>query len=93
MLTYKRYQALHAIHIRVPGEPGNEARLVSYPLSHTSYSKDGGGRHFLIIISDGLQQTLGRVVQSHPHVTVPLSVSGPQHHHLHNADTVYTTVL
>jgi len=26
MLTYERYQALHAIHIRVPGEPGNEAR-------------------------------------------------------------------
>ena len=25
MLTYKRYQALRAIHIRVPGEPGNEA--------------------------------------------------------------------
>jgi len=26
MLTYERYQALHAIHIRVPGEPGNEAK-------------------------------------------------------------------
>jgi len=25
MLTYERYQALHVIHIRVPGEPGNEA--------------------------------------------------------------------
>ena len=25
MLTYKRYQTLRAIHIRVPGEPGNEA--------------------------------------------------------------------
>ena len=25
MLTYERYQALHAIQIRVPGEPGNEA--------------------------------------------------------------------
>ena len=25
MLTYKRYQALRAIHIRVLGEPGNEA--------------------------------------------------------------------
>ena len=24
MLMYKRYQALHVIHIRVPGEPGNE---------------------------------------------------------------------
>ena len=27
MLTYERYQALHAIQIRVPGEPGNEAIL------------------------------------------------------------------
>jgi len=26
MLTYERYQALCAINIRVPGEPGNEAR-------------------------------------------------------------------
>jgi len=26
MLAYEKYQALHAIHIRVPGEPGNEAR-------------------------------------------------------------------
>ena len=26
MLTYERYQALRAINIRVPGEPGNEAR-------------------------------------------------------------------
>ena len=25
MLTYERYQALRAINIRVPGEPGNEA--------------------------------------------------------------------
>ena len=25
MLMYKRYQALRAIHIHVPGEPGNEA--------------------------------------------------------------------
>ena len=25
MLTYERYQALHVIHIRIPGEPGNEA--------------------------------------------------------------------
>ena len=25
MLTYERYQALRAIYIRVPGEPGNEA--------------------------------------------------------------------
>jgi len=28
MLTYERYQALRAIHIRVPGEPGNEAKLL-----------------------------------------------------------------
>jgi len=27
MLTYERYQALRAINIRVPGEPGNEATL------------------------------------------------------------------
>ena len=27
MLTYERYQALRAINIRVPGEPGNEASL------------------------------------------------------------------
>ena len=26
MLTYERYQALRAINIRVPGEPGNEAK-------------------------------------------------------------------
>ena len=38
MLTYKRYQALCAIHIHVPGEPGNEAMpavllqtIVSFP--------------------------------------------------------------
>ena len=38
MLTYKRYQALRAIHIHVPGEPGNEAMpavllqtIVSFP--------------------------------------------------------------
>ena len=29
MLTYERYQALHAIHIRVMGEPGNEAMGIS----------------------------------------------------------------
>ena len=29
MLTYERYQALHVIHIRVPGEPGNEAKSKS----------------------------------------------------------------
>ena len=29
MLTYERYQALHAINIRVPGEPGNEAKFKS----------------------------------------------------------------
>ena len=41
MLTYERYQALRAINIRVPGEPGNEARtglwtglLASFPGSH-----------------------------------------------------------
>jgi len=28
MLTCERYQALHAIHIHVPGEPGNEAILL-----------------------------------------------------------------
>ena len=28
MLTVKRYQALRAIHIRIPGEPGNEAILI-----------------------------------------------------------------
>ena len=28
MLTYKRYQALRVIHIRIPGEPGNEASTV-----------------------------------------------------------------
>ena len=33
MLTYERYQALHAIHIRVPGEPGNEASNL-YVISH-----------------------------------------------------------
>ena len=27
MLTYERYQALRAINIRVPGEPGNEASM------------------------------------------------------------------
>ena len=27
MLTYERYQALRAINIRVPGEPGNEASV------------------------------------------------------------------
>ena len=27
MLTYERYQALRAIYIRVPGEPGNEATV------------------------------------------------------------------
>ena len=33
MLTYERYQALHAIHIRVPGEPGNEAKNYDICLS------------------------------------------------------------
>ena len=28
MLTYERYQALRAINIRVPGEPGNEVNKV-----------------------------------------------------------------
>ena len=32
MLTYERYQALHTIHIRVPGEPGNEAMAKRYKL-------------------------------------------------------------
>ena len=66
---------------------------VSYPLSHTSHSKYGGWRHFVFIVSDGLQQTLGRVVQSHLHVTVPLSVSCPQHYHLHNRNTLYHTLV
>ena len=30
MLTYERYQALRAIYICVPGEPGNEASLRPY---------------------------------------------------------------
>ena len=29
MLMWKRYQALRAIHIRVPGEPGNKANITS----------------------------------------------------------------
>jgi len=37
MLTYKRYQDLHAIHIHVPGEPGNEAIAVCCNLVHVSY--------------------------------------------------------
>ena len=36
MLTYERYQALHAIHIRVPGEPGNEATVSVLLLSTMS---------------------------------------------------------
>ena len=66
---------------------------VSYPLSHTSHSKYGGWRHFVFIVSDGLQQTLGRVIQSHLHVTVPLSVSCPQHNHLHNRNTLYHSLV
>ena len=48
MLTYERYQALRAIYIRVPGEPGNEAseyvdqiqynRLVPRPDSFQFYT-------------------------------------------------------
>ena len=34
MLTYERYQALRAINIHVPGEPGNEASLALYPGYH-----------------------------------------------------------
>ena len=30
MVTYERYQALHTIHIHVPGEPGNEANMPCY---------------------------------------------------------------
>ena len=35
MLTYERYQALHAINIRIPREPGNEARRVEVVLLNT----------------------------------------------------------
>ena len=35
MLTYKRYQSLHAIHIRIPGEPGNKATLAQQWLGLT----------------------------------------------------------
>ena len=39
MLTYKRYQALRAIHIRVPGEPGNEANYTcAFPGSFPDYT-------------------------------------------------------
>jgi len=31
MLTYERYQALRVINIRVPGEPGNEAKIHVHP--------------------------------------------------------------
>ena len=47
MLTYERYQALRAINIRVPGEPGNEATfldLVSGRSSnwHSAHARVGG---------------------------------------------------
>ena len=41
MLTYKRYQALHAIHIRVPGEPGNEATISRVHLSCSKINDRG----------------------------------------------------
>ena len=37
MFTYERYQALHAIHIHIPGEPGNEARLFGHPFQLASF--------------------------------------------------------
>jgi len=39
MLTYERYQALRAIHIHVPGEPGNEASILLLKYSKTGLWK------------------------------------------------------
>ena len=37
MLTYERYQALRAIYIRVPGEPGNEAIVMQLVREQSSF--------------------------------------------------------
>ena len=41
MLTYERYQALRAIYIRVPGEPGNEATEKPFLVIFHSWGEPG----------------------------------------------------
>ena len=72
MLTYERYQALRAIYIRVPGEPGNEA---SSPRLHNAIFECGRsfyGNTYTPVLSD-LTLTPGRL---HIFVTVE-SWAGP----------------
>ena len=50
MLTKKRYQALHAIHSCVPGEPGNEAMVQDYYSPYVSFPYGLGMRQSLIAL-------------------------------------------
>jgi len=42
------YQALHAIHIRVPGEPGNEA-ILYFPWFHFFQTKTWNGEQTVAV--------------------------------------------
>ena len=54
----------------------------SYPFEDAGNSKEGGGRDFLFVGPNGVEQVLSSVVETWSHFAEPLRVGCPQNNHL-----------